>query len=66
MRNISYPEAARLLARQYNVEIKEEEKTSEEIARDRERESVLLFSMLHRDGLKTISMASRRHTSHHV
>ena len=36
--NISYPEAARLLARQYNVEIKEEEKTSEEIARDRERE----------------------------
>lgn len=40
--NISYPEAARLLARQYNVEIKEEEKTSEEIARDRERESVLL------------------------
>ena len=39
---ISYPEAARMLARECHVEIKEEEKTSEEVARDKERESVLL------------------------
>lgn len=40
--NISYPEAARMLAREYHVEIKEEEKTAEEYAKEKERESVLL------------------------
>lgn len=37
---ISYPEAAQMLAKEYNIEIKVEEKTPEESARDREREEV--------------------------
>lgn len=40
--NISYPEAARMLAIEYGVEIKEKEKTPEEISRDKERETVFL------------------------
>lgn len=37
---ISYPEAAQMLAKEYNIDIKVEEKTPEESARDREREEV--------------------------
>ena len=39
---ISYPEAAQQLARQYNIDIKVEEKSPEELVREREREEVLL------------------------
>lgn len=39
---ISYPEAAMILAKQYHIDIKVEEKTPEEVARDREREEVMI------------------------
>jgi DNA primase catalytic core len=39
---ISYPEAAQKLAREYHVAIKVEEKTDEELRREREREGVLI------------------------
>lgn len=39
---ISYPEAAQQLAKQYNIDIKEEEKTPEELVREREREELLV------------------------
>lgn len=39
---ISYPEAAMMLAKQYHIDIKVEEKTPEEVARDREREEVMI------------------------
>ena len=39
---ISYPEAAMMLAKKYNVDIKVEEKTPEEQAREHEREEVMI------------------------
>jgi DNA primase catalytic core len=39
---ISYPEAAQQLAKQYNIDIKVEEKTPEELVREREREELLV------------------------
>ena len=39
---ISYPESAMMLAKQYHIDIKVEEKTPEEVARDREREEVMI------------------------
>lgn len=39
---ISYPEAAMMLAKQYHIDIKVEEKTPEEVARDRERDEVMI------------------------
>jgi DNA primase len=42
--HISYPEALRWLAKKYNIEIEEEEVSSEQQARDNERESLFLVS----------------------
>lgn len=42
--HISYPEALRWLAKKYNIEIAEEEQSSEQQARDNERESIFLVS----------------------
>ncbi len=39
---MSYPEALRYLARKYNIELKEEELTAEQLAMQNERESLLL------------------------
>ena len=39
---ISYPEAVQQLAKQYNIDIKVEEKTHEELVREREREELLV------------------------
>ncbi len=42
--HISYPEALRWLAKKYNITIEEEEQTSEQQARDNERESLFIVS----------------------
>lgn len=42
--HFTYPEALKYLARKYNIEIEEEEQTSEELAALNERESLLLIS----------------------
>jgi DNA primase len=42
--HISYPEALRWLAKKYNIEIEEEEVSSEQQAKDNERESLFLVS----------------------
>jgi DNA primase len=42
--HISYPEALRWLAKKYNIEIAEEEVSSEQQAKDNERESLFLVS----------------------
>lgn len=42
--HISYPEALRWLAKKYNIEIAEEEQTSEQQERDNERESLFVVS----------------------
>lgn len=42
--HITYPEALRWLAKKYNIEIAEEEQSSEQQAKDNERESLFLVS----------------------
>ncbi len=42
--HITYPEALKWLARKYNIEIAEEEQSSEQLAKDNERESLFLVS----------------------
>lgn len=42
--HLSYPEALRWLAKKYNIEIQEEQKTDEQQQRDNERESLFLVS----------------------
>lgn len=42
--HLSYPEALRWLAKKYNIEIKEEEQSAEQIAKDNERESLFVVS----------------------
>ncbi len=42
--HITYPEALKWLAKKYNIEIAEEEQSSEQVAKDNERESLFLVS----------------------
>lgn len=47
--HFTYPEALRWLAKRYNIEIEEEEKTPEQIAAQGERESLYLVNQFARD-----------------